>query len=125
MDFLVIISETIAFAALILFSGILDSKYYESKKIRHLTRFIWLPAIILLVILYPDAPIQDSDKLGCPWLHIVYDLLMIGLLVYAYKKFSQLRFNYSRQYLFARGALYWSVIFIVIAIGALIASFFI
>ena len=125
MDFLVIIFEVVTMVSLIIFSGILDSKYYESKKIRYLNKTLWVPAVLLLIALYPEAQINNDNHINCPWLHVAFNVAQIGSLAFAYVKFSQLTFNYSRQYLFARGALRWSIVSEVLAVGTLIASFFV
>ena len=118
------IMETLAVAALVLFNGILDSKYYEKLKIRTFSSYLWYPVCLLLLATFLTAML---DVYVWPWLdiaiifaHMVLHAVFSVLLVVAVVKFEDIPFKYARQYLFARAALYFSVVFEVAAIGAFV-----
>lgn len=111
MDFFIIISEILAVFSLLLFCCVLDSRYYEARKIRHVTRLLWLPIVLLVVILFSS---EDSGKLENMCIHIAYNVCQISLLAYACKKLVQLRIRSMKRYLAAQFALCWGIIFEVI-----------
>lgn len=124
MVLLLMVMETLAVAALVLFNGILDSKYYEKLSIKTFSNYMWYPVGLLLVASYFTAML---DFYTWAWLdyviifaHTVLHVVFAILLTIALVRFADIPFKYSRQYLFARSALYFSVVFEALALGAFV-----
>ena len=118
------ILETLAVAALVLFNGILDSKYYEKLSIKTFSNYLWYPVGLLLVASYFTAMRDVYNWFWLPYviifMHTVMHAVFAILLTIALVKFADIPFKYSRQYLFARAALYFSVVFEALALGAFV-----
>lgn len=124
MVLLLMVMETLAVAALVLFNGILDSKYYEKLSIKTFSNYMWYPVGLLLVASYFTAM---RDVFTWFWLdyviifaHTVLHAVFAILLTIALVRFADIPFKYSRQYLFARATLYFSVVFEALALGAFV-----
>ena len=119
------IMETLAVFALVLFNGILDSKYYQKLSVLAFSRYVNYPLALLIVSGFLTVlPEMDATW---SWLdaaiifaHTVLHAVFAVLLLVAVVKFSDIPFKYARQYLFARAALYFSVVFEVLALGAFV-----
>lgn len=124
MVLLLMILETLAVAALVLFNGILDSKYYEKLSIKTFSNYLWYPVGLLLVASYFTAMRDVYNWFWLPYviifMHTVMHAVFAILLTIALVKFADIPFKYSRQYLFARAALYFSVVFEALALGAFV-----
>ena len=124
MVLLLMILETLAVAALVLFNGILDSKYYEKLSIKTFSNYLWYPVGLLLVASYFTAMRDVYNWFWLPYViiftHTVMHAVFAILLTIALVKFADIPFKYSRQYLFARAALYFSVVFEALALGAFV-----
>ena len=119
------IMETLAVVALVLFNGILDSKYYQKLSIKAFSSYLWYPVGLLLLASFFTALLDFNPDWA--WLdiaiifsHTVLHAVFAVLLVVAVVKFENIPFKYARQYLFSRAALYFSVVFEVLAIGAFV-----
>ena len=119
-----IIMELFAVVSLVLFNGILDSKYYEQLKVQTFSHYAYYPAYLLIVATFLTAM---SDVYVWAWLdtavvfaHTVLHAVFAVLLTIALVRFADIPFRYARQYLFARAALYFAVVFEVIALGVFV-----
>lgn len=116
------ILEVLAVSALVLFNGILKSKYYEKILIKTFSNYLWYPFCLqilagflsAMLYFYPTLPWLDAATI---FAHTVLHMVFTVLLVIALGKFAGIPFKYSRQYLFARAALYFSVVFEAMALG--------
>lgn len=123
MVILLTILETLAVVFWVLFNGILDSKYYEQLKMRTVSQYVYCPAYLLIAATFLTAML---DMYGWPWLevvifaHTVLHVVFAVLLVVAVIKFADLPFKYAKQYLLARAALYFAVVFEVLALGVFV-----
>ena len=116
--------ETLAVAVLVLFNGILDSKYYEKLKLQTFSNYVYYPVYLLIAASFLTAM---RDVYDWSWLdtatifaHTVLHAVFAVLLTVAVVKFADIPFKYSRQYLFARAALYFAVGFEVLASGGFV-----
>lgn len=107
--------------ALLIFSGILDSKYYEKMPIKAVSDGATYACMALTAVFI--IRFMQMSGLSWAWLpvamfcgHLVLNVLMIVVLLVAWKKFSVLPLKFARQYLFARGALGFSIVFEVLAL---------
>ena len=118
MNFIIVlILELVAVAALILFDGVLDSKYYERKPINGLsTETFWALGLMMLT-----GFVWSSQKYGNMMTDVSSYLLLLGasqlafhmwliyILVKAVKAFGNLEFKYDFQYYVARFFLFLSI----------------
>ncbi len=103
---IIFVLELVAVCALVLFDGVLDSKYYERKPIKGLSSEIyWSVALMVLTavvwILHTYQGII-SDALVWAITQLVFHVWLIFVLAKAYKAFYNLSLKYSLQYCFAR-----------------------
>ena len=115
-------AETLSVAALVLFNGVLNSRYFEKLPIKPLENYLWYPVGLLILAGYFTA-MRDF----CPQWEWVRAAVVIGhtmllfvmgvLLTVVVGKFSEISFRYERQYLYARAMLYSSLVMTTIAIG--------
>ena len=111
-----LIFEMFALVFLAIFTGVLDSKYYQRFELKPLMYGIWVAVIGLAFLIYPDVPL-DTKGLSLFWVHIPYNLGLIGLYVYACRQFGKLKFQYKKQYLAARWLLYMGIVFEVLVVS--------
>ena len=117
------ILETVAVAMLVLFNGVLDSKYYERLRIKAFSEYMWYPVGCLLVATFLAALSDVYTSWG--WLfpalmvaHSLLHVVVVMMLSIALVKFKDIPFRYSRQYLYARATLRFAVLFEVFAFCA-------
>lgn len=120
---LLTILETVAVAMLVLFNGVLDSKYYERLRIKAFSEYMWYPVGCLLVATFLTALADVYTSWG--WLvpalmvaHSLLHIIVIIMLTIALIKFKEIPFRYSIQYLYARATLRFAVLFEVFAFCA-------
>lgn len=114
---IVLILELVAVAALILFDGVLDSKYYERKPINGLsTETFWALGLMMLT-----GFVWSSQKYGNMMTDVSSHVLLLGatqlafhmwliyILAKAYKAFFAMEFKYDFQYYVARFLLFLSI----------------
>lgn len=109
MEILAIILELLVVFLLTVFAGVLDSKYYSRKRIKHLQSLCWCAVVVLLAIVYVDSSPEETI-LHHTRLHLVYHGLIIATYLYALVRFLRIRFRYLTQYLVARAALFFGII---------------
>lgn len=114
---IILILELVAVAALVIFDGVLNSKYYEKKTVKGLsTETYWALGLMMATGFvwashrYDGAP---SWTLGYMLLQAVtqlsFHVWLIYVLVRAYKAFFKLEFEYDFQYYVARFFLFLSI----------------
>lgn len=114
---IILILEVVAVAALILFDGVLDSKYYERKPINGLsTETFWALGLMMLT-----GFVWFSQKYGnmmtdvssylllLAATQLAFHMWLIYILVKAYKAFFAMEFKYDFQYYVARFFLFLSI----------------
>ena len=102
---IILILELVAVCALVLFDGVLDSKYYERKPIKGLsTEVYWTMALLALSTIFCVLHTYQEtlDELALAITQLVFHVWLIFVLAKAYKAFSNLSLKYSLQYCFAR-----------------------
>lgn len=124
MLYLIIGLEVLAVVSLLLFSGILDSKYYEKMPIQAVSEGVTYACMGLTVVFI--VRYMQISGLTWSWLpiallcaHLVLNIVMVVVLFVAWKKFSVLPLKFARQYLFARATLGFSIVFEVLTLLAL------
>lgn len=117
-DFIIIMSELVALVAVTVFSGILESRYYQYLKIRYLFCGIVCAVLLWAIILFFDAPLEEDLVLQFVGAHVGFNLAMVGLYLYAYYEFRKLKFEYDFQYLMSQWILGIGAVSAVIAVGA-------
>ena len=121
-----IIMETLAVAALALFNGILNSKYYENLADKSFSGFLWYPVGLLVFSTIFTATHNfygaELDWLGDAviFFHAALHAVLASMLIVAVVRFADIPFKYARQYLLARASLYFSVVFEVVAMGVFV-----
>ena len=125
MEILIILSAFAAFS-FALFCGTLDSKYFERINISIISRYgIPVPAISLVVAAlvsayakyYADVTWLPLAEIFC---HSVFHCGLAALIIIACVKFETIEFKFNRQYLLARGSLYFAVVFEVLAFATFV-----
>jgi len=112
MEYVIILMEVLAFAALILFGGVLDSKYYERKPIKYFDWLTWGLIGLALAIVMLSAE-GDINKFN---MRLVWHLSMVAVICYGLYKFQKIDLKYDRQYYFACSFLFVAIVFEVFAI---------
>ena len=97
MEYVIILMEVLAFFALILFGGVLDSKYYERKPIKYLDWLTWGLMGLAFAIVMLSAE-SDINKFN---MRLVWHLSMVMVICYCLYKFPKIDLKYDRQYYFA------------------------
>ena len=110
------ILEMCALVFLAIFTGVLDSKYYQQFELKPLAYGIWGAVIVLCFLICPEAPLDDTG-LSLFWAHIPYNWFLIGMYIYAFRQFRKLEFQYKNQYLMARWLLYMGAVFEVLVVS--------
>ncbi len=114
---IILILEVVAVCALILFDGVLDSKYYERKPIKGLsTETCWALGLMLatgFVWALQTYSGVEWDALGFTLLlaatQCAFHVWMIYVLVRAYKAFLNLNLAFDIQHYIARFFLFLSI----------------
>ena len=110
--------------SLLLFNGILDSKYGKKMPISMVSEgvtYVCMGLTAVFIIRY-----MQISGLSWFWLpiallcaHLVLNILMVVVLYEAWNSFSALPLKLTKRYLFARAMLGFSIVFEVMAILAL------
>ncbi len=112
---IIILLEVVATISLVLFNGVLDSKYYERKPIGLDTWcYLSLFALAAIGMIYV---MQRSSVF--PWLYywvlaqafvqVLYHVIMCITLIKALNKFMRLELQYAVQYYLARFCLFFAL----------------
>lgn len=124
MLYLIIGLEVLAVVSLLIFNGILESKYYEKMPIKAVSEGVTYACIGLTAVFI----VRYMQLSGLTWFwlpiallcaHLVLNIVMVVVLFVAWKKFSALPLKFAKQYLLARAALGFSVVFEVLTLLAL------
>lgn len=110
MELFLIIFEVLVLALLVIFSGILDSKYYQKSRVRYLSTLIIVTMVLLFALLFADAPYGNGRSFALFWWHVVYNVLATGVCIYAVIKYQQVKLKYRVQSLSADWTLNMSVV---------------
>lgn len=110
MDLVLIIFEVFVLALIVMFSGILDSKYYQQRNVRYLSTLIIVTMVSLFALLFADAPYCGGRSFALFWWHVVYNVLATGVCIYAVIKYQQVKLKYKVQSLLADWTLNMSVV---------------
>jgi len=123
MSTMVEILETLTVAALVVFNGVLESKYFNKLRISGFSDYLWWPVSLLLIATFLTAlaGIYSSFTWLMPSMMLAHSLLHIVLIIMltiALVKFKEIPFNYTRQYVLARASLFFATLFEVFAFCA-------
>ena len=117
-EFLIVLLEVIAFASLVMFSGTLESKYYEDKgQIKYIEVTKWVALVALIVMLLPAGV-----HVRFIWAHVIYHLSVLSMCYVGWKEFKAMRFKYPTQYRSARWLLSASIMLESLAIALSMAA---
>ena len=120
MEYIIILSELAAFAALVIFAVILNSRRLICRP-NHLLNFgIWplsaLGAVTAVIFV-------NSGGRMCYMPHILWHALFIVLLIISFDKFSRIKLKRTGQSIFARFILFFAVFSEVLAIATNVLQF--
>lgn len=112
MDYLIISTEVLTLSALVLFAGVLDSKYYERKPIKYLDWLTWgLLGIGITIMMLPvDGDINRFN------MRLVWHLFMVATICYCLYKFPKIELKYDKQFYIACFFLFLTIVLEVLAI---------
>ena len=114
MELIIFVLEVLALFSLIMFAGVLDSKYFERKPIKLLDWGIWgLIGFALAALMLSVEGILNKEIMREVW-HSAF----VCLVCYSWYKFPRLGLKYARQYNFARFFLLSTIVFETLAIVA-------
>ena len=130
MVHIIITLEMLAVISLSFFEGIVTGRYYEKQPLKKVAEGLSYAycALTLVLILSGISLLPVSFSWLAPTIlggHLLLNLLMITLLLSAWKKFSRLPLQFDKQYLKARSALNFSVAFEALALFSLFIYYFI
>ena len=121
-----LVLETLAVLALMIFNGVWSSKSKKEFSVDDLPELLQIPFYLLLATVFLSVLPQH----GVDWKHFMPTIIVMHtmllfvngvFLILALTKFADIPFKYAKQYLFARGALYFAVVFEGFALGAFVA----
>ena len=118
MDIIVYL-EAMAFVSLVVFSGVLNSKYYEVKPVQVLERGVVFLLTVGLFVLLADLCHKQTFYIIS---YVIWHLSLVGLLYISWNELLSLNFKYERQRMFARGSLISAIMFEAVAILARIVQ---
>ena len=116
---IIIYLEAMAFVSLVVFSGVLNSKYYEVMPVQGLERgVVFLLTLALLAFMAQICHKQTFFIMA----YVIWHLSMVRLLYVSWKEHLSLDFKYERQRMFARGFLISAIMFESVALFARIVQ---
>ena len=119
---LLALMELLTIISLCVFDSVLNGKH---KSLKIVSMFIFYPFVLYLAAEFLTA----LPSLGVEWcyqsvalitVHTAFNFVMAMLQLVTIAKFADIEFSYDKQYLFARGALYFAFVFEVIALCAFV-----
>ncbi len=125
MVYFLTITELLSVIALFVFESVLNDQKGKSSPFKIISMLIVFPFVLYLAAEF----LTVLPILGVTWsyqsmvliaAHTAFNFMMTMLLLVALVKFDSIPFNYDKQYLVARGALYFSFVFEILALCAFV-----